>query len=91
MKNSRNPINAQPLPIAGQRLPSNWREVAAQRASLAQADYLWRIQNAWRNNRQAVNIVQQSALSNNEAMPDSLAKHARLTGPVSWDDLLGKQ
>jgi hypothetical protein len=46
---ARNPINATPLPLQGQPLPSNWRSMAASNAKQAEAAYLDRLQNAWRN------------------------------------------
>lgn len=54
---ARNPINATPLPLQGQPLPANWRSVAAANAKQAEAAYLDRLQNAWRN---AGNSAQQN-------------------------------
>jgi hypothetical protein len=44
----KNPINAQPNCLQGKQLPANWRAQAAQRAAAAEAAYLNRIENAWR-------------------------------------------
>ena len=36
-------------PLQGQQLPSNWQAGAQARARAAEADYLARMQNAWKN------------------------------------------
>lgn len=80
-------ISAQPIP--GERLPSDWQQMAPRRAALAEASYRHRLENAWRGDGQALNIIQQASLANNDAMPDQLARQARLTSPLSWNELLG--
>lgn len=44
-----NPRNITPHALQGKPLPSNWRNVAKQNAEQANAAYLNRLQNAWRN------------------------------------------
>ena len=44
----KNPLNAQPQPLAGRRLPADWQQQAAARAALADANYARTVENAWR-------------------------------------------
>ncbi len=44
-----NPRNISTHPPQRQQLPSNWRQLAPEAAKQAEADYLDKIQNAWRN------------------------------------------
>lgn len=60
-----NPINAQPLPLQGERLPADWRQHAQARARQAETDYMERMANAWRGS--------------SEPRPEPLMRASRLT------------
>lgn len=68
-------------PQAGRPLPADWQQNAPKRAAMAQAHYLFELENAWKRGHEA---------------PDpNTARTARLSGnshrPLSWDELLGQQ
>ena len=52
-------------PPAGRQLPSNWRAMAPAIAADADADYLHRLQNAWRG-RGHETLIQGAMLSNHQ-------------------------
>jgi hypothetical protein len=78
MKKPTNPIATTNQCIGGQKLPSDWQSKSEMRAKMADAHYLFELQNAWRGNP-------------NAADPNSM-RAARLNqphDPVQWREILG--
>ena len=66
----------QAFPPAGRQMPANWQRDAASIGAAADANYLQRLENAWKPvDRPSTGI---------------LAKDARLS-PPSWPDILGQK
>ena len=79
-----NPRNITAHCLQGQKLPDNWKQLAAGRAKQADEQYLDRLQNAWRN---AGNNAQQNQppmvaarLTNDAADPAHNAHQPRFDG-----------
>lgn len=80
MNTPKNPIATTNNCPAGQKLPSDWQSKSKMRAKLADAHYLFELQNAWRPNP-------------NAADPNSM-RAARLSqphDPVQWREILGEK
>lgn len=68
----------------GRQLPAEWRQQAAARAALADADYAYSIENAWRKPlTHGVDRLRELGTAN-------LAQSGKLDNPA-WDDLIGKK
>jgi hypothetical protein len=84
-------------PQQGQPLPNDWQAKAKDRARLAEADYLWRLQNGWKqgNENPDPNIMRASRLSSDGKglSQEELQMCARLNnnGNPSWEDLYGQK
>lgn len=98
MKNNQNPLHAQVVPMQGQKLPGDWQQKASARAALAQADYEYRLQNAWKRGSQGAdpNLMRAARLSSdsNALSPEELVIRSRLSSkgtPVDWSELLGEK
>lgn len=66
----KNPINATVNCLPGQQLPANWKAQAGNRAAAAEADYLNRLQNAWRHQqepRQTQSLTRDARLTQDRA------------------------
>lgn len=80
MNKQTNPIATTNSCPAGQKLPSDWQSKSKMRAKMADAHYLFELQNAWRGNPNAVD-------------PNPM-RAARLNQPnheVQWKEILGEQ
>lgn len=80
MNTPKNPIAATNSCLAGQKLSPDWQSKSKLRAKLADAHYLFELQNAWRGNP-------------NAADPNSM-RAARLSpshDAVQWCEILGEK
>ena len=71
-----NPKHAQSLPLAGQQLPSNWKDKTADHGGTY-------------DRRNLAEIFQQGT-TNKKIEIDSPTRNARLQ-PLSWDDIYGEK
>ena len=63
-------------PPAGRQMPANWQRDAASIGAAADANYLRRLENAWRHTDKPTSGI--------------LARDARLS-PPSWEDVFGQK
>lgn len=64
-------------PLSGQKLPPGWQRQARQRAEMADAAYLNRLQNAWKG-------------SDTNGSSGNIMRDCRLRQP-SWEDIVGQK
>ena len=84
MKRPRNFANGTVALAQGRQLPAEWRQQAAARAALADADYAHTIENAWRRPlTHGVDRLRELGTVN-------LTQAAKLDNPA-WGDLLGEK
>ena len=89
-----NPIATMNVPMAGQRLPANWQQQAAQRAKSAEEAYRQRIENSWRRGFDGPALsAAQAARLGQTAGNQELIEQSRLTSHQSpaWSELFGQQ
>ena len=82
--------------MQGQPLPSDWKAKAKDRARLAEADYLWRLENGWKQGSENIdpNIMRASRLSSDSkrSSQEELQVRSRLNNNnPSWEDLYGQK
>lgn len=89
----KNPINAQPQPIQGQPLPTNWRQQAKNTGGTYDRRDL---ENMWKEPRWTsklnddgafTNIAQQTRLSGSSANKENIDR----ADSVRWDEVIGEK
>jgi len=83
----RNPINGTTPPIAGRPLPADWQRQAQAKALQAEADYLDKMENAW---KQPLRQSREGITSRDARLANDSASHRGDSGPKEAIRMDGK-